>query len=70
MKTLIWIPTALNLIVWAGLIGGVIIMIWGLYPKYGGWRSLDWTGRVITIAGTICFAACAVALLCTTTIPV
>lgn len=66
---MLWVAPIINLLMWIGYLIGAFILIWGLVPTWGGWRTLDYVGKSIVVCGGIICLVCMGGLATTSVMP-
>ena len=63
---MIFISPLINILLWVGYLGSALIIVWGLVPRWGGWRTLNLQGKVIVISAILICLICLCSLIFTT----
>ncbi len=66
---MLFVSPIINILMWIGYLLGAFVMLWGLVPVWGGWQSLDYRGKAVTVGGTILCVLCGYNLVTTIVMP-
>lgn len=66
---MLWVAPIINLLMWVDYLVGASILVWGLAPMWGGWRTLDRTSKGIVVCGGIVCFVCMSGLITTSIMP-
>lgn len=66
---MVWVMFTTNALLWVGYLAGVTVFVWGTCPAWGGWHTLNFVGKGITVLGGIVGLGCALTLVTTSVLP-
>lgn len=66
---MVWVMFTTNVLLWVGYLIGAVIFVWGVCPAWGGWHTLNLTGKAITVMGGIAGLGCGLTLVTTSVLP-
>lgn len=66
---MIWVAPLVNLLLWMVYLTSAFGCIYFFFPHFGGWKSLDSTGRICAVGSAIFCLISGICLVTTTVIP-